>query len=163
MRTFYTASLNSFFLSPILRNADGSKPRGASTQLSFTDVNGLVRSRTLITGGQTCPGPDSPEVNVGLGRLSTYIDYVAVGLPGGGSERIWSNLIPNATFYLTIHLPEDPTSWRLHWSVPPLKLFWPMLLATLVALGFVGFLLKVSDRRKRQMRERLGIRRHFIV
>ncbi|KAH0480822.1 MAG: uncharacterized protein KVP18_002311 [Porospora cf. gigantea A] len=129
-------SFDSFFLSPILRNADGSKPRGASTKISFTDINGRIRSRTLVTAGQTCPGPNSPEVNVGLGRLSTYIDYVAVGLPGGGAERIWSNLIPNATFYLTIHLPEDPTSWRLHWSVPPLKLFWPMLLATLVALGF---------------------------
>jgi integrin alpha FG-GAP repeat containing protein 1 len=103
----------------------GGVQYGAQFQYSVIDLHRRRRHAAGAQLSQSAHGAlQCPSVLFGLGRISNYVDWVAMGVPlasssGSGHYSVWPGVIPNSIVAMTPYPPKSPADWPMWMFISP--------------------------------------------
>ncbi|KJE93891.1 hypothetical protein CAOG_004609 [Capsaspora owczarzaki ATCC 30864] len=144
-----------------------AKPYGISTYgpsvlCTFADESGDARSLHSVQLSQNgFQALDLPFVLIGLGRTTSYVDTLDVGVAytigGAAPTRQWPSLIPNSQVVIFPSPLDSPDSWIMELYLSPGEtMLWTgvSLICTCVALAVVIWGLRYREKRQDEVEKR---------
>jgi len=124
---------------------------GATFKYTMTDGKGQRRVGIAGQLSQTAGGLQLPYCLFGLGRTSSYVDYLYMGMAADTESDCffsWQGVIPNAQVAVFPYPYDQPSSWFMLMYIHPSGIFFWVVVACVLCCAVLGTVYLLLHRRE---------------